>query len=115
KVRFAFLQSQLNRHAAQLWIQERVSVLQYLNGLGPLQFWLGRAGKFKKALDDPLQTIDFVANDRGVFVLDDFRQGFSQAEQAELDGGERISDFVGDARSERAQGCQFFLPLDIRL
>src|SRR5438445_6272790 len=74
---------------------------------------LRRSGKMQNIPDDAVQALDLLVNDCGIFVFGGASdEGSFQTVQAHVDGGERISDFMGHARGKRPKGGQLLLPLD---
>ena len=63
--------------------------------------------------DDPVQALDLLVNDCGIFVFGGaWNESPFQTVQANVDGSERISDFMCHTGGKRPKRGQLFLSLD---
>ena len=115
RIQFGPDEFELKRDAGlfQLAGEEGVHLFQEALGWQANGLRVGRPGELEKIFDDLFETVDLGADDGGVFVVGKLRwERFSQAEEPELERGEGIADFVGDASGESAERGELFLALD---
>lgn len=73
----------------------------------------GGARELKEVSDDAVQAVDLVADDEGIFVGRGAGHERSlQREEPGADGGQRIADFVRDARGEFAEMRHLLMTFD---